>query len=1019
MKGFTRIVLMLLILAGGAHAFGQNITGIVVDNTNSPIPGVNIVIKGTVTGAITNLNGEFIISAKEGDKLIFSFIGFENQEVLVGKEDKINIQMVPGNEVLDEVIVVGYGTQDRSAITAAISSAKGEELQKMTTSDLITSLQGRVSGVQVSQSGINPGESPNIMIRGISTFNNNTPLFVVDGAPVSDITFLTPNDIADVQVLKDASAAAIYGSRGSNGVIIVTTVKGKYEEMSITAEAKTGFQSFAREPLIADAKEYEYAMAQYNGLDEPNPVTTNTNWFDEVRSDPALIQNYSLGISGAENKVRYNFGGSYFLQDGIIKGKDYEQLNTRIGLSIDLSDKLSIDHSFVFTHSTQHPGVGSEPWDAMRLLPTDEVYLPVDERAGKNEYSIYSPTSADVSNLVASIARKDEEYKNLKTFSNTSLNYEILDGLVFKSQYSFYYSLWQHNSFSPKYFIEASDNNPSASVNREHNMRFNYSWSNTLTYKREVGDHNFSVMVGNSIERDRHEKLQGSGNEVPHNTPELRYLDAAVDGYRTSGADEISSLASFFGRTTYSYGERYFATVNFRADASSRFSKNNQWGYFPSFSAGWNIANEAFMSNFDWLNSLKIRGGWGLIGNQDISNEAKLTVLRSQYRDYITGPIKILDDGSLQHGTRRPGAEPEQIGNPDLIWETVADQNIGVDIKMLNSLSVTFDVFNRLTSDMLMEKTTPHHLGYPSYGIGGTDGTIWSNIGSIRTKGWDATLAYNIRKTDWTFSASTNLTRSKAIVEKMANPGQIINGIWDRLGYITRTEEEGGVSQFYGFEMLGIFQNQVEINNHADNSGNLIQPGAKPGDVIYADLTGDGKITAEDVKYIGDPTPDLYYGVTLNASYKKFDFTTTLQGTLGNDIVNGMGWYVYNGNRGNSNLQEGAGYRAWDGEGSTNEYPRLSKASELANFQRFSSQYIEDGSFLRIQNIQFGYTFSNIMNISSIRLYLTAQNLYTFSKYKGMDPDLSGGSWGLFDRGIDWGDYPTPRTIMAGVSVKF
>jgi TonB-linked SusC/RagA family outer membrane protein len=642
---------------------------------------------------------------------------------------------------------------------------------------------------------------------------------------VSDITFLTPNDIADVQILKDASAAAIYGSRGSNGVIIVTTVKGTPGKLSVTFEGKAGVQSFARDPLVADAEEFEYGMAQYNGLEVPNPVTTNTNWFDEVRNDPALIQNYSISINGGENKTIYNFSSTYFSQDGIIKGKDYKQLNARLGLAMDLSEKVSLDQSFTFTNSLQNPGAGSEPWDAMRLLPTDEVYLPEDQTAGKNAYSIYSPTSADVPNLMGRIARNDQTYKNIKTFSNTRLNWKILNGLTFKTQFSFYYSLWQQNEFSPKYFIEASDNNPSASVSRAHNVRFNYVWNNTLTFKRLIDVHSFSLMVGNSVERDKHETLQGSGNEVPHNTYELRYLDAAVDGYRTSGTDEISSLASFFGRATYAYDNRYLLTVNFRADASSRFSKENQWGYFPSFSAGWNLANESFMENLDWLNVFKIRGGWGLIGNQNISNEARLTVLRSQYRDYISGPM----------GARRPGAEPQQIGNPYLIWETVEDRNIGADIRVLNGLSLTFDLFNRLTSDMLMEKTVPHHLGYPSYDIGGTDGTVWSNIGSIRTNGWDATLSYILSKNDWSFGASVNMTRSKAKVEKMANPGQIINGIWDRLGYITRTEEGGGVSQFYGFEMLGIFQNETEINNHADNTGNLIQPGAKPGDVIYSD----------------------------------------------------------------------------------------------------------------------------------------------------------------------------------------
>jgi len=551
MKSLNRAVLWLLLLLGAANALGQNISGNVVDHEDNPLPGVNVAVTGTAKGTITGVDGNYSIDATEGDVLYFSFVGYEKQEVMVAKDNIINIQFVLGNEVLDEVVVVGYGTQDRSSITAAISSAKGEELQKLTTNDLVTSLQGRVSGVQVSQSGMNPGDSPIIMIRGISTFNNNTPLYVVDGAPVSDITFLTPSDIADVQVLKDASAAAIYGSRGSNGVILVTTVKGKRDKLSITFEGKTGIQSFARDPLLADAHEFEYAMAQYNDLEEPNPVTTNTNWFDEVRNDPALIQNYSISINGGEKKTKYYFSSNYFSQDGIIKGKDFKQLNARLGLAMDLSEKVTHEQSFIFTNSTQNPGAGSEPWDAMRLLPTDEIYLPEDETAGKNEYSIYQATSADVPNLVARIARTDQTYKNNKTFSNTQLSWKLLKGLTFKSQFSFYNSTWQRNTFSPKYFIESSDNNPSASVSREHNIRSNYVWYNTLTFKRLINLHSFSVMAGNSIERNKHETLQGSGNEVPHNTYELRYLDAAVDGYRTSGTDEISSLASFFGRLTY------------------------------------------------------------------------------------------------------------------------------------------------------------------------------------------------------------------------------------------------------------------------------------------------------------------------------------------------------------------------------------------------------------------------------------------------------------------------------------
>lgn len=1002
---------MSLFLTVSVWAQEKQIKGSVTSTDEEPLIGVTVMIHGTQKGTTTNFDGVYNLTVEEGNTLVFSYVGYASKKVLITTQSLVSVTLEEDAAQLDEIVVVGYGEQRKAAVSSAISTADGEDLRKLSTGDVAASLQGRVSGVQVSNAGAAPGESPSINIRGISTINNNTPLYVVDGAPVQDITFLSPKDIESIQVLKDASAAAIYGSRGSNGVIIVTTIKGETGKMKVSFDGQAGVQSIARTPRIADAAEYNRGLQMMYGTDSPNPVTTDTNWFNEVKNDGAPIQDYALNIHGGTETVRYNFSGNYFSQDGVLKGYDYERFTGRLGLAINLRDNLSIEQSLSVTPSGRTHGVGSEPWDAMRLKPTDAVYKPVDERQGLNEYSIYSPSTSDVPNIAGRIARNDYRTQETKTFSNTALNWEIIDGLKFKTQYSYYYSVWEKNQFSPEYFIGSNDQNQVTSVTRDHNVRTNYVWNNTLTYAKIWGKHQFSAMVGTAMERFTHKSLWASGKNVPSNDHSLRYPEAAINGFTNGGTNDINSLASVFGRVSYNYDDRYFITANFRADGSSKFDKENQWGFFPSVSGGWNISNEAFMDNADWLSNFKVRGGWGRIGNQDIANSAFLTTMRSA--DYVYGP----------DGDRAPGFEPNQIGNPALIWETVQDANVGIDLGFLNDkFTVTLDVFERTTSDMLMQRNVPPHLGYPgadrSWDV---NGTIWSNVGSISTKGWDATIGYNVQKTDWSFGVTANLSQARATMEKMANDGEVIwDGYDGRTGYITRTEQGGNVGGFYGYRMIGIFQNQTQINSHTTENGQLIQPRAKPGDVIYADINGDGQITDEDREYIGDPTPDLVYGMSLNASYKNFDFNATFQGTIGNDLVNGMGWYTYSGgNNGNSNFEKGAVDRAWNGEGSTNSHPRLAVESSVDNFNRFSSQYIESGNFIRLQNIQLGYTFNQLKNVERLRIFVSAQNLFTISSYEGMDPDLSGGSWGLLQRGIDWGDYPTPRTIMGGINVSF
>ncbi|WP_281613789.1 TonB-dependent receptor [Flammeovirga sp. SubArs3] len=997
------LLLISLLFSLTVWAQERQISG-TVTSLGEPLIGVTVVVKGSTIGTTTNFEGQYSLKVNEGAVLQFSYIGYTTKEITITTQSKIDIALIEDAEQLEEIVVVGYGTQKKSELTSAISSADGEDLRKISTGDVVTSLQGRVSGVQISQSGAAPGESPTINIRGISTLNGNTPLYVVDGAPVEDITFLSPKDIADIQVLKDASASAIYGSRGSNGVIIVTTIKGTEGSMKVSFDASAGVQNIAKKPMTAGSEEYQQARS----LIDPNyqyvENAPNSNWFNEIQNNGAPIQDYSVNITGGSEKIRYNMSGNYFSQEGVLQGYDYERFTGRFGVDVQLTDKITVGQSASITPSTNVSGPGSMPFDAVRLRPTDAVYKPEDEREGLNEYSIYAPSSNDVANVAGRVARNDYSQKENKIFSNTYLNYDIIDGLTFKTQFSYYYTTWRSDTFSPTYYIGPNDLNNVTRAERRQNIRSNYVWNNTLTYQKVINKHSFSVMLGTATERLVHQTLGASGQNIPSNAPHLRYPEAAQDGYLGWGTKEWNSLASGFGRFTYAYDDRYFMTANFRMDGSSRFPESNKWAAFPSISAGWNISNESFMEEATWLSNLKVRGGWGTIGNQAINDGAYTTTL-SNY-DYVFGP----------DGQRYPGLAPDVIGNSNLIWETVEDKNIGVDFGFLNGkITGSVDFFERNTKDMLMQKNVPPHLGYPGY-----PGEIWANVGSMTTKGWDATVAYNIDKKDWSFGAVLNLSQARSTVTQLANEGEVIwGGNSQRVNNMTRTEVGGTVAGFYGYVHDGIFQNQTEINSHATKEGQLIQPNAKPGDIRFKDLDGDGQITDADRTYIGNPEPDLVFGLTLNGAYKGFDISMTFQGTYGNDVINAMAPYTYSGDLGNSNVQAGVVNRFWSGEGSTNFYPRLAGESQTENFHRFSNLYIQDGSFLRLQNIQVGYTFSKLKNVDRLRIFASAQNLFTITGYDGMDPDVSGGYWGIFDRGIDWGDYPTPRTYMMGLNFTF
>jgi TonB-linked SusC/RagA family outer membrane protein len=882
----------------------------------------------------------------------------------------------------------------------------GDELRNITVSDVNNSLQGRISGVQVSSSGAAPGQSPSVLIRGISTINGNTPLYVVDGVPVDEISFLSPQDIESVNVLKDAAAASIYGSRGSNGVIIVTTIKGKGDKLNLRFTGTTGIQNVSNRPDIAGSNEYIKAneMASLNdGRNFIAPTNySNTNWFNQIENTNALIHDYGFQLNGGNEKLRYNASVNYYSQDGIIKGFEYERISGRFGLDIYLNDKLKFGQDITISPSVTKQGTSWLTFDAVRVEPTSPVYLPEDQRQGLNEFSIFHPTLVDIPNPVGNNARAINNEVQMKLFSNTYLQYEPIKGLVFKTQLGVFNTTWEYDYFSPVYYIEPTDMNNTSQTSRDHNIKMNYVWNNTVNWKKSFeSGHFIELMTGYTVERNTHKTLSASGRNTPNNHPDLRYPNAALDGFNIGGTDYVNSLLSGLGRINYSYKDKYMLNANFRYDGSSRFSKDNQWAFFPSVSVAWNVAKEDFMKSASWLNDFKLRGGIGQIGNQEINNNAFLSIMGNY--DYVYG-LNI---------NRAPGRAPSTVANNELKWETVEDVNIGVDVALFNNtLSANFDVFSRTTKDMLMQMDTPPHLGYPA--------RIWSNIGSMRTKGWEFSIAYNNKTTyELNYGVSFNISQAKNEMVEMANGEAIWSGQSQRVDMTTKTVEGGVVGAFFGYKSDGIFKDQKEINSHADINGNLIQPNAKPGDIRFIDLNNDGKISDEDRDFIGDPTPDFYFGSTFNFSYASWDLSFTLQGVYGNTIFNAMRPYTLSG-IGSYNIEKGHTERVWTTSNTDAEYPRLTHTDLNQNYSRLSSIFLEDGSYLRLQNIQLGYTFKDVLGLSSLRVYALGQNVLTLTNYSGMDPDLAGDpGWGVTDMGIDWGSYPTARTFLLGVNVNF
>ncbi len=989
----------------------QTLTGQVITE-EGPALGANVTIRGTAIGTITDVNGNYSLQVEAGDTIVISYIGYRSEEVPYTNQEIYNLTLIPDVTELEQVVVVGYGEVKKKDLTGAISVIRGDKLETREAASVQEVLQGQLAGVQVMSRGGQPGAEATILVRGISTINDNNPLYIVDGSPLEDIEFLNPKDIESVQVLKDASASAIYGSKASNGVIIIETKRAKTGAVIINFDASVGQESVSRKPEVADAHEYTRIAnlaAENSGqapiYPDPDIFEAGTDWWDEVMQN-GLVQNYNLSLSKGTEDFKVTTGVNYFNQEGILEGGGYERYNFKLNTEFQLTPKIKIGENITIARSTTTNGP-NVVWDAQLIEPITSVYRPEYEQEGLNEYSIYSPTTTDVGNPVAQIARNFYTTDYFRVVGNAYLEWDIAAGLKFKSQYNIYLSNWEQNWFGPDYFIEQTDKRDVNSVSRAHNNRINNIWENYLTYHKDLGKHSITALAGMSMESRLHKTLYGEGEDTPNNSSSLRFLSATTgswqsvtwNGSSVQPSNEESTLLSYFGRLNYSFSGRYILAASLRADGSSKFPENNRWGIFPAVSGAWVISEESFMESQDWLNQLKIRAGWGQVGNQFFEDvNARYSRMGIYYTTMGANQDVVI------------GAAPSSIGNSLLKWETVEDINLGLDFSALNNkLVYSLDLYQRKSKDMILWTSVPGYMGF-----GYTQQL--TNIGELAAKGYEMMFKYRDAVGEFRYELGFNLSSAKTRIEKLVHGESVTDGNHQRLDMLTTTMEGETAGTFYGYVTDGIFQNLTEINSHSDEQGNLLQAQAEPGDFRFLDINNDGILNDNDKRVIGNPEPDFTYGINGYMSYKGIDLSLLFTGSYGNDVLNAIKPYSATG-EGYYNSEKGLLERGWNGENSTNTQPVIKAVDQNQNF-RYSDYYIEDGSYIRLKNVQLAYNFPERIlapiKIKKAKIYISAENVYTFTPFSGLDPDMGGRPT---VRGIDWGHYPLPKRFTIGLKL--
>jgi len=1014
----------------------KTVSGTVLSSEdNFALPGSSIIEKGTNNGTSTDFDGNFTLKVSENTTtLIVSYVGFITQEVTI-TNSPLTIIMQADNAKLDEIVVVGYGTQKKSVVTGAISSVKAKDIENIPNGRVEQALQGRVSGLTIAANAGQPGSASTIRIRGITTFTEagNDPLWVVDGVIVDNggIGYVNQSDIESIEVLKDAASLAIYGARAAGGVILVTTKKGKEGKITVNYNGYTGFSNPARKLKLLNATQYGVLMNEQsvNGggaILYPNTASLGkgTDWQDAIFADNAQRYSHEVSLSGG-NTVS-NFYASFGLQnqEGIVTpeissfNKKSMRLNSNHKLSkfVSVSQTLGYSHQKTLNIGNTNAEQGGPLSSALHLDPitplveTDPAkangipYLGNDvmRDANGNPYGISTLVQNNMTNPLAYIKTRLGNYNwSDDLVGNASLEITPIEGLKVRSTLGAKLSYWGFEGFTPMYYLNSNNVNDKNSISRNTNKNFGWNVENTISYTKQINDHNVTLLIGQGAYVDN----DASGSNVMYRGLPTSDYKLASFGYEVPESDKFGSaytndlhkLTSLFSRLNYNYKEKYLLTGVIRRDGSSKFGTNNKFGVFPSFSAGWVVSQEDFWKTNSIVNTIKIRGGYGVTGNDAIGDFGYLALV-SGGRNYPFG-----SDGAINIGT-----SPDAPSNPDLKWEETIQTNIGVDAKFFNTLNLTAEVYNKKTTGILQYVEIPGFIG--------ATGSPLGNVADMENRGIELELGYNETFGDLNVRLSGNASYLENEVTYLGQGKTFITGGvgFQSMGTLTRTEIGVARNTFYGYKTAGIFQNQSEIDAYTNSTGIIIQPNAKPGDFKWVDTDDNGKIEDLDKKYLGSSIPKYTFGFNINLDYKGFDLNMAFQGVAGNKIFQGLRRIDLGAA---PNYQTKALDR-WVGEGTSNTYPRLTTADTNQNFSRFSDFYLEDGDYLRLKIIQFGYSLpSDIISkigAHKLRLYVTGENLLTFTKYSGFDPEIGGSTFG-----IDRGYYPQAQSFMLGANIQF
>ncbi|WP_456311989.1 SusC/RagA family TonB-linked outer membrane protein [Pseudomonas shirazensis] len=994
------IIVLLIISSQNVISQSKTIHGVVTDASGIPLPGAGINVEGSKNSASTDLDGKYTLSGvTPSDKLTYSFVGLISQTITVGGQTTINVKLAESTQALNEV-VIAYGTQKRGKVTGAISTVSAKDIAAVPITNAESALQGRAAGVTVVNGA--PGSNPTVTIRGLATMGNSAPLYVIDGVLASNLSGLSPNDIESISVLKDASTTALYGSKAFNGVIVVTTKKGKKGPGQLNFSTYVGFQEITKRYDVLNTQQYlQYAKELGSDLTARAAEfgNTDTNWQDQI-FQTGLMQDYNLSFSNGTETSTSRYSAEYLKQEGAIINTGFERYSFRANNTQDIG-KLKVGSnigvSFTTTNPERNSGGRTLLEHAIKMAP----YLPVYNESNLGGYQGPSAVDGnDAENPVRVANLGYQKINGLSIIGNIFAELEIYKGLKFRSQVSLDYFTAKDHTFIPSYNDGSYHKQAFSTTNETNSQGQTIVFDNSLTYKTTIAEkHNIEVLgVITKIDGKSQNLLAGSRYNISDEIDQLRYNEGNL-----SSANFVEKNIGYIARINYDYNEKYLFAASGRRDASSRFGANNRWGNFYSLAVGWNIAKESFMAN-SVFSTLKLRASTGTTGNDRIDNYLYSATLLADY-NYPIG------------GGNAPGVSIGVASNPDLKWESKNDRNIGLDFGLFEEkFTGSFEYFNNKSSDILFAVPLAASVG----SAGG--GTQVQNIADVKVTGYEITLGYNDRKGDFTWSATANLGTSKNEVTSLA-PGvtSVLGGPTARAGLenFSRLEVGQPLFYFYGYQTNGIYQNQAEVDAVFGPGQTII----KPGDIKIIDRDGNKVINSEDKTNIGNPYPDFTYGLNLTAAYKKFDFNCFITGVAGNDIYNANTFDLKGMNRLFNSSTDVVDRAVVVNGVVTNPSATLPRAQGAdINWSSANERYIEDGSYTRLKNITLGYTLSEDAfksYFSSIRFYISGQNLITITNYSGLDPEIARADTNANSAGIDLGRYPQPKSVIFGLDVTF